>query len=72
MGLAASLFYSTVSAEKCLDWRIRPSDDQFEAQKARWNDLADVLLDDLKVRSGYSISSWLQGSYKFGTQVRPA
>lgn len=72
MGLAASLFYSTVEPEKCLDWRIRPSDDQFEAQRARWNDLADVLLSDLKTRSGFPTSSWLQGSYKFGTQVRPA
>lgn len=72
MGLAASLFYSTVEPEKCLDWRIRPSDDQFEAQKARWNDLADVLLNDLKARSGCPTSSWLQGSYKFGTQIRPA
>ncbi|MEN5115235.1 CBASS cGAMP synthase [Brevundimonas diminuta] len=72
MGLAASLFYSTAAPEKCLDWRIRPSDEQFEAQKARWNDLADVLLTDLKTRSGCPTSSWLQGSYKFGTQIRPA
>lgn len=74
MGLVADLFYSTAEGtrEICLDWRIRPSDEQFEAQKERWNDLADVLLADLKERSGYTIRSWLQGSYKFGTQVRPA
>jgi Adenylyl/Guanylyl and SMODS C-terminal sensor domain len=72
MGIAASLFYSTSEAENCLDWRVRPSDEQYDSQKERWNDLADHLRDDLAERSGYSIASWLQGSYKFGTQVRPA
>lgn len=72
MGIAASLFYSTSDSENCLDWRVRPSDEQYDSQKERWNDLADHLRDDLADRSGYSIASWLQGSYKFGTQVRPA
>jgi hypothetical protein len=72
MGIAASLFYSTTDAENCLDWRVRPSDEQYDSQKERWNDLADHLRADLAERSGYSIGSWLQGSYKFGTQVRPA
>jgi Cyclic GMP-AMP synthase DncV-like, nucleotidyltransferase domain len=72
MGIAASLFYSTSDAENCLDWRVRPSDEQYDSQKERWNDLADHLRADLAERSGYSIGSWLQGSYKFGTQVRPA
>jgi hypothetical protein len=72
MGIAASLFYSTSDTENCLDWRVRPSDEQYDAQKERWNDLADHLRDDLAQRSDCSIASWLQGSYKFGTQVRPA
>ncbi|SIN88614.1 hypothetical protein SAMN05443247_00461 [Bradyrhizobium erythrophlei] len=72
MGIAASLFYSTSDTENCLDWRVRPSDEQYDAQKERWNDLADYLRDDLAERSDCSIASWLQGSYKFGTQVRPA
>lgn len=72
MGIAASLFSQTTDREGCLDWRIRPSEDQYDAQQARWNDLADYLLVDLAQRSGYAISSWLQGSYKFGTQIRPA
>jgi hypothetical protein len=72
MGIAAGLFFSTADPENCLDWRVRPSDDQYDAQKERWNDLADHLRDDLAERSGCSIASWLQGSYKFGTQVRPA
>lgn len=70
MGIAAGLFYS--SSKNTLDWRIRPSDEQYEQQQERWNDLAAYLIEDLKERSGYPINSWLQGSYKFGTQVRPA
>lgn len=70
MGIAASLFHSTTD-KNTLDWRIRPSDEQYDQQMERWNDLAEFLLEKLKERSGYSISSWLQGSYKFGTQVRP-
>lgn len=72
MGIAASLFFNTNSPKDSLDWRIRPSDDQYAAQVKRWNELGDYLIEDLKARSGCSISSWLQGSYKFGTQVRPA
>src|SRR5690606_20285116 len=72
MCVAASMFYSTTKPEKCLDWRIRPSDEQYDTQKARWNDLADAILSDLETRSGYPTQHWLQGSYKFGTQVRPA
>ncbi len=71
MGKCAGLFFST-NDSNTLDWRIRPSDDQYDQQMERWNDLADYLLDDLKKRSGYPMASWLQGSYKFGTQVRPA
>jgi len=72
MGSAASLFFQTANREDCLDWRIRPSEDQFDAQQARWNNLAEYLLADLAERSGYAMNSWLQGSYKFGTQIRPA
>ena len=72
MGIAAGLFYSTLAPENCLDWRIRPSDVQYDAQKQRWNDVADHLLADLAQRSQCTTASWLQGSYKFGTQVRPA
>ena len=38
----------------------------------RWNALAEFLTEDLRERSGYHISTWLQGSYKFATQVRGA
>src|SRR5258706_13168291 len=72
MGISAGQFYSTTTPEACLDWRIRPSDEQYDAQQERWNDLAEYLRENLATRSSYPMYSWLQGSYKFGTQVRPA
>jgi hypothetical protein len=71
VGIAASLFFSA-GDDNCLDWRVRPSDEQYDAQKERWTDVADHLRSDLNSRAGYPIASWLQGSYKFSTQVRPA
>lgn len=72
MGKAAIHFYNAADAEKqTLHRRITPSDSQFNEQQQRWNALADFLVDKLKERSGYPIRTWLQGSYKFGTQVRP-
>ena len=66
------LFYSTDSNKQTLHRRITPSADQQKIQQERWNDLCDYLIGNLKELSGYEISSWLQGSYKFGTQVRPS
>lgn len=72
MGSASSLFCSSNDKEKqTLHRRITPSSEQFEEQQERWNALADHLTTDLRERSGYSIRTWLQGSYKFGTQTRP-
>ncbi|MBW4635245.1 MAG: hypothetical protein KME30_26125 [Iphinoe sp. HA4291-MV1] len=71
MGIAASLFFSYNTQKQTLHRRIVPSDEQRETQQQRWNDLAEYLKTDLKEVSGYSIYSWLQGSYKFATQLRP-
>jgi hypothetical protein len=72
MGSAASLFYSANDAEKqTLHRRITPSDEQFDEQQDRWNALADHLIADLKERSDYPMRTWLQGSYKSATQIRP-
>lgn len=71
MGSSASLFYSSNDRENTLDWRIQPSDDQYDKQQERWNDLAAYLRDELRMSSGKPIRSWLQGSYKFSTQIRP-
>ncbi|MEG3155726.1 cyclic GMP-AMP synthase DncV-like nucleotidyltransferase [Sphingomonas sp. RB1R13] len=72
MGIGASLFCSGNADKETLYKRITPSAEQVESQREYWNDLADYLKADLKVRSGYAVSSWIQGSYKFATQIRPA
>lgn len=70
MSKAAKLFYHQTDTET-LYRRICPSPDQMNAQKERWNDLREFLVERLTEDSSYPISSWLQGSYKFGTQIRP-
>ncbi|HWK13737.1 MAG TPA: hypothetical protein VNS02_05035 [Rhizobiaceae bacterium] len=71
MSQSAKLFYQAGSESETLHRRITPTADQFTAQKDRWNDLADFLVMRLTKDSGYSIRTWLQGSYKFRTQIRP-
>ena len=72
MGIAAKQFHNTEDRENTLAYRIKPSDKQIETQKDRWNDLAGVVLEGLRDKFGKHASSWLQGSYKFSTQIRPA
>ena len=73
MGISSTIFYDSNDSEKqTLHRRIVPSENQFEEQQERWSVLADYMITDLRDRSGCAIRSWLQGSYKFGTQVRPA
>lgn len=69
MSCAARLFNS--KSEQTLYVRITPSKEQFATQQSRWNDLRDFLKLRLKEDTGYPMSSWLQGSYKFDTQIRP-
>lgn len=66
------LFYSTDSDKQTLHRNIVPTDEQQKLQQERWNELCEYLLSALKEKTGYEMSSWLQGSYKFKTQVRPA
>jgi hypothetical protein len=72
MGIAFKLFYDASSTEKqTLHRRITLSDDQFAEQQESWSALAEHLTTDLRDRSGFSVKTWLQGSYKFATQIRP-
>lgn len=71
MSQSAKLFYQAGSESETLHRRITPTADQFTAQKDRWNDLAEFLVQRLAEVSGYSIRTRLQGSYKFRTQIRP-
>lgn len=66
------LFYSTDVTHQTLHRRVTPTADQRSLQQERWNDLRDFLIGDLSSRTGLPISSWLQGSYKLGTQIRPS
>ncbi len=66
-----SFFYSSDTYKQTLHRRIVPNQKQFEQQQERWHDLRDYLVTDLNEKTGLPVSSWLQGSYKFGTQVRP-
>lgn len=72
MGHCASLFYSTDSDVQSLHRRIRPTDHQCAMQQSEWNNLRDFILAGLNEEIGLPIESWLQGSYKFGTQIRPS
>ncbi len=72
MSKASHLFYSTDKDKKTLHRAITPSDVQQEIQQERWQSLRDWLAPDLNEATGYSVSSWLQGSYKYHTQIRPA
>lgn len=69
MGKAARLFNG--AAEQTLIDRLTPSQDQREFLQAQWNDLVDYLKPTLFDNYGYPISTWLQGSYKFGTLIKP-
>jgi len=67
----SELFFSTNQENSTLHRRITPSEEQKKLQQERWNDLIDFLKVKLQERSDCEIESWLQGSYKFGTQIRP-
>jgi len=69
MGKAARLFNG--SAEETLYSRITPSAAQREFLQTQWNALADYLKLNLRQNYGYGISTWLQGSYKYGTLIKP-
>ncbi len=69
MGKAARLFNGT--AEQTLIARLTPSQEQREFLQQQWNNLAEYLKPRLTEQYGYSIATWLQGSYKFGTLIKP-
>ncbi len=69
MGKAARLFNG--AAEQTLIDRLTPSQEQREFLQTQWNDLVAYLKPSLSDNYGYPISTWLQGSYKFGTLIKP-
>jgi hypothetical protein len=71
MAEAGNLFFSVDPGKETLYSRIVPTDEQIALLQSKWNSLADILRDDLAARSGYPVKTWLQGSYKYGTMIRP-
>jgi hypothetical protein len=69
MGYARSLFNG--SGDQTLIDRISPTTQQREFLQTSWNELAEHLKVSLKAKHGYSVSTWLQGSYKYGTLIKP-
>ncbi|AMO23631.1 hypothetical protein GCM10027034_38190 [Ramlibacter solisilvae] len=68
MGKASRLFNG--QAEQTLHAKVTPSTEQRDFLQQRWNNLADHLKARL-AQHGYGISTWLQGSYKYGTLIKP-
>lgn len=71
MASTHSYFHSNETDKQTLHRRIIPNEFQQSTQQERWNDLRDFLVSELSDDTGLEITSWLQGSYKFGTQTRP-
>lgn len=68
MGKAARLFNGT--AEQTLYSRVTPTMEQLAFLQEQWNTMAEHLKTQLAER-GYPVSTWLQGSYKYGTLIKP-
>lgn len=68
MGKAKRLFNG--DAEQTLYKRVTPSQEQRDFLQTQWNALADHLRAQL-FRNGYPVSTWIQGSYKYGTLIKP-
>lgn len=68
MGKASRLFNG--QAEQTLYGKVTPSQEQRGFLQQQWNALAEHLKAQLS-QHGYAISTWLQGSYKYGTLIKP-
>ncbi len=69
MGHASRLFNG--AATQTLYGRVTPSSEQVLFLQTQWNDLASHLTRELSQRHGYPVSTWLQGSYKYATLIKP-
>lgn len=69
MGYASTLFNGT--PEQTLVGRVTPTSEQRDFLQVQWNALADHLKIALRTRHGYTVSTWLQGSYKYATLIKP-
>lgn len=68
MGNASRLFNG--NTDQTLIGRVTPTTEQREFLQEHWNNLAEHLKQVLS-NYGYTISTWLQGSYKYATLIKP-
>lgn len=68
MGHASKLFNGNTA--QTLIGRVTPTAEQREFLQQQWNNLANHLKLAL-AKHGYPISTWLQGSYKYATLIKP-
>jgi hypothetical protein len=68
MGQASRLFNG--NADQTLIERVTPTVGQREFLQEQWSNLAEHLKRVLR-RHGYTVSTWLQGSYKYATLIKP-
>jgi Adenylyl/Guanylyl and SMODS C-terminal sensor domain/Second Messenger Oligonucleotide or Dinucleotide Synthetase domain len=69
MASVSSLFYS--SSEECLYARITPTGDQRDYLQEQHGNLAAFLKSRLSTTIPLANETWIQGSYKYGTMLRP-
>lgn len=69
MGQASTLFNGAIA--QTLIGRVTPTANQRLFLQDHWNRLADHLKTELRAKHGYAVSTWLQGSYKYATLIKP-
>lgn len=72
MGIASNLFYNPDPDVSTLRKRCTPSQEQKDDQIDRWTELANFLIDEMNQITDYEMTTRLQGSYQYKTQIRPA
>lgn len=72
MGIGNPLFLSNDPTKETLLRRCTPSTEQREEQQARIEELREFLVEEVADATGKAVDTRLQGSFKYGTQIRPS
>ena len=71
MGVAHSLFYSPNTDQPTPHRRTTPNQEQLDLLRKRWHDLAEFLTSYVADVTGRPVKTWIQGSYKWASLIRP-
>jgi hypothetical protein len=71
MGTGNALLFSVDPQEDTLFRRVTPLAEQVEYLQDRWHELRDAISPTLSARFSVPTSTWIQGSYKYQTLLRP-